>query len=246
MIDINIIKQLIIDLSDLIVKFNLELKYGINNDFVIESDIIFNLYINEYPELNQITTIDPNYGLNIILSGLTGKVLFPSFLLKNPFRLQTIKELKFFLRRELLFADIESFITKKAIATYNMKKGGFSRRTLEVLRFYLTYFDNVIDYNVNKFYPFYKMYQPKYINIGFPTIEKRFPLTQKYTSYYLMPKYSKFGINAIMIRQDRKDNFFSDTSNTYPFGLLFNDQKDKEFSFYFTAFDRKEKDFFFE
>ena len=248
MIEIEIFKTLILDLCELVIFYNRDLKNGMTSNFVTNSDLVFSQYIEIYPDLNEVIVIDPNYGLNILFSGLTGNVLFPMFFFKNSYRKQIIKELKFFINKDVTFKEIQLFITKKATTTYNVKKGGLSERTLEILRFYISTFDKVIDNDVKKYLPFYKDYKAKYIDFTTSAIEKRFPLTQKYSTYYLMPKYHNFGLNMIMFRPDHEDtiDILLDDATTYPFGLLFDDQKKKKFSFYFTPFNRKLRHHFVE
>ncbi len=194
MVDIEIFKIFILDLSDLVISYNEELKKGLTDNFVTKSNLVFNQYIEMIPDLKEIIVLDPNYGFNINFSGLTGNVLFPSFFFKNSFRQEIIKELKHLFKKQISFDVIQLFITKKAIATYNVKKGGLTDRTLEVLRFYLSTFDKVIDNDVKKYLPFYQSYQAKYIVFSSSAMEKRFPLTQRYSAYYLMPKYNHFGL----------------------------------------------------
>jgi hypothetical protein len=110
----------------------------------------------------------------------------------------------------------------------------------------MTFFKEVIDDDVYKFLPYYENYKAKYIHLRLPIVEKRFPLTQKYSTYYLMPKFRNFGLNGVMIHNDENFDLLSDDLNTLPFGLLFNDQKRKEFSFFFIPYNRKCKNNFIE
>ncbi len=183
------VAKLISNLANLVVIHNKNLKRGIINDIIVESNIIFHKYIELIPEFNDIIISDPDFGLNLILTSITGRILFPAFLYRNSYRLLIVKELRIILDKELTFEEFQKFLIKKFYSTFNFKKGGFTDRTLEVLRFYLMYFDKVIDTDAKKFSPYFDDYKYKYIDIGFRAIEKRFSLIQNYSTYYLMPKF---------------------------------------------------------
>jgi len=63
---------------------------------------------------------DPNFGLNLILTGLTGKIIFLYVLFENSFRMQIIRQLRFLIRKGKSFEDIQLFIYEKAISTQNV------------------------------------------------------------------------------------------------------------------------------
>ena len=241
-----LLKPFICNLTDLVVVYEKELKRGKIENIVLDSNKLFNDFINNNPDFTNIIVTEPNFGKNLQLNGFTGKILFPAILYKNSFSQQIIRDLKYLFRKEITFEDFEFFISKKQMATQDVKKGGFHERTLEVLRFYLTYFHNVMDDDVKKFLPYFKDYKTKYIDIDSSAIEKRFPLTQKYSTYYLMPKYNNFGLSVLLIHHNEYRDIMSGDLQGSPFGFLLDNNNDKKFSFLFTSYYQKLKKNFIE
>lgn len=106
MIDNEVIKKLILDLTDLVVKFNSDLNKGKINNIVPKTKEVFNKYTKLCPELNDIIALDSNYGLNLEITNFTWKILIPAFLYKNSFRLHIIRKLKSYLQKEITFDEI--------------------------------------------------------------------------------------------------------------------------------------------
>ena len=245
-LDFEIIKIIVQKLSELFVIFKEDLKKGVIKNIKQESDIVFNKFIKDNSGINNIITLDPYYGINFILTIQTGKILFPAVLFNNPFKFQILKELKYFFKREITFEEFQLFISEKVLSTDDKKKGGFSKRILELLRFYIIYFDKVIDVDVKKFIPHFTDYISKYTNFEESTLQMNFSLTQKYSRYLLLPKFANFEINSILVRNETVNNKMLEEIKTLPFVLLFNNQKHREFSFYFTKYNTKFKSNFIE
>ena len=241
-----IIKEILVDLSDLVVKYNQDLKKADFENILIESNILIDKAVEKIPDLINYVKINPSYGKNIELTSFTGKILFPSILFRNPFRLLIIRELKAKIYDFKSFDEIVLFLYKKLINTIDVKKGGFTKKSLETLRFYLLNFDKIIDDDVNKFLPYLSSYEYKYIPLNKSTLLKRFPLTQKYTSYYILPNFQNFGLNAILFQNNDNIESILDDLECSPFGFLFNDQKINVFSLFFAPYQQNLKSNFIE
>ena len=244
--NIELERKIILDLSELVVEFNEDLKKAYFNNILNKTNNIINETIVDHPEFLNIVTVNPSYGKNIELTSITGKILFPAMLYKNPFRLQIIRELKSKLSNLESLDEISLFLIKKIIKTIDIKKGGFKKSTLETLRFYLLNFNKIIDNDVNKFLPYINSYDQKYTSLTSPILLRSFPLTQKFSSYYILPKFHNFGLNAIMLRNDEFYSSISENLKCSPFGFLFNNQKEKIFSLFFSPYNRNLKSNFIE
>ncbi len=188
-----------------------------------------------YPEIKRFIISDAHYGLNLEIKSITLRLIFPSFLIQNSFKLQFIDQLKSFLKKTLTFDDIQRFISEKVISQEYNKKGGFTKRNLELLRFYIFNFDNVMDFNANKFLPYYNSYVSKYIHLRRSNINNRLFQVQNYSRYLLLPKFRNFGLNVGMFRSEEESLVNQPASR---FGMLFNHRYEKEFSFFFTPYNR--------
>jgi hypothetical protein len=236
-LDLEIFNFLILDLCKKIINYNFEIKAGLIQNIIKETDKIINNYSDKHSFLEKIIVSDQNYGLNLELSGLTSKFLFPSFLYKNSFRLHIIRQLeKILSNKHLDKEELGIFLYKHSIKTIDIKKGGFSKRTLEVLRFYLSNFDKIIDNDLNKFLPYLNDYNSKYIKLKLSTLQKRFHLTQKYSTYYLLPNFNIFGLNSVFLTYDEfLDSYFGEIHGVL-LGLLFDNSKNKQFLLLFSPY----------
>lgn len=234
-------KYLVLNLCEIVTNFNEDLKKGIFTNVIEECDNFFKITFEISQNLNENIIIDKNYGINLELMGISGKLLFPAILYKNGFRKQIIREIKYFLKNDKSIEELGLFLHNKIIMTQEFKKGGFSKKTLEILRFYLFNFNKVIDNDITKYSQYEKTYNSKYVTLSKSIIQKRFHLTQKYSTYYLLPRFHNFGLNGLMFHKNDDLNTILEELKAVPFGFFFNNQKQMEFLLFFSSYKKNFK-----
>ena len=96
------------------------LKNEINN--ILQNKDNFNISWLNITKLNY-------YGVNIEFTGLNSNFLFPFILYSNPFRLQIIKELTNFMKKDYTIDQLGIFLSKRIMITADKKKGCFNEKT---------------------------------------------------------------------------------------------------------------------
>lgn len=236
----NIFHNLILELINIVEMHNHEIKRGNFENVVNLSDEKISLWLISYPHLSEMVFTDQNYGLNLKLFGFTS-YLFPLFLYQNSFRLEIIKRIRNFMSKDYSFNELNLYMYKISIFTFRVKKGGFSITNYEIIRFYYTYFDKIVDDDYQKFLKYIHTYKSKYIKISKPIIQKKFYITQKFSTYFLIPNFNHLGLNAVMFHHTEDvDDLFSEFQS-HPLGLLFDNDKQKKFSLFFSPYDRNLK-----
>ena len=237
----DITRELFLELSENIRNFSEDLKKGNFTNIIRESDKIIQKYLNKSAFIKRIIFSDPNFGLNLQIRSFTGVLLFPSMLYQNAFRLEITKRLIPFLEKCNSFNELEFFLTKIWNSTVLVKKGGFNRSNLEVLRFFLTNFDNKVDIDIKNYLSLLRDYDYKFYKLTSSTLLKKFNLIMECSAYLLLPRFINFGINAVMFHHNELNDFSFSDLQSYPLGYVFDNTKKAKFSLFFTPYNRELK-----
>jgi len=223
----NELSILIEKISKKVIEYNSELKKGKFNILKNEIDIILqNTHALEGSGLN--LSNSDFHGRNIDLIGLISKYRFPFDIYSNTFRLQILRNLKYFISKEYTVEELGIFLSKEIQSTIDKKKGGFNERILELLRFYVQSYDKVLDNSFEKFIPFLPTHTPKYHELSYNYAQTRFPLTQKYIRTNLLPDLFHFFLAGSIVPYN-KETISNQELRGNLLGLLYDDKKNKKF-----------------
>ncbi len=138
------ITNLILEIAEKFVEYNNDLKKG--NFLPIRSDIneIFLKYEKDIEKSLNLTKSE-KYGINIEIVGLTSSFLFPASLYFNDFRLRLLTELKYFMKKNNSPEELFEFLSRRITSTIGVKRGGFTKNTIIVLRFFFRAYSKVLD-----------------------------------------------------------------------------------------------------
>ncbi len=222
-----ILSETLEKISNIIFTYNNELKEGFITNLQSEINQLFQKNYFELSKIVNLVTI-PNYGINIEFIGLTSNYLFPSILYKNNYRIKILKELNLFIKNEFTIDELQIFLSKKIFATFGVKKGGFKKEILEILRFYLNNYDKVRDNSTLLYYQHLDSYSHKYIELSKERLKKHFFMTTKYISTLPIANCQYYYIPSVLFEYKKNLIDISDIRGNL-LGLLYDDNKEKEF-----------------
>ncbi len=186
-----VISTIIIEITEKLLEFNIDLKKGKTSTIIHE---INKTILKREKEISDNLDIvhSPIYGTNIRFIGITSNFLFPAALYTNDFRVQIIKDLRNFISTEFTIEELSLFLSKKIISTVDVKRGGFTKETLEAMNFYITNYSKVLDNEVGKYIGFLHSNRKNYPKLTDLQLKNRFPLVQKYVTTNLIPNEEYF------------------------------------------------------
>lgn len=226
------IKNIIKNISDLIVTYNKELKIG--NWKVVQLEVDKIIKVNESKIEKHITIFkSPDIGLHFEFIGIMSYFLFPYILYANNFRIQILKNLNSFIQNVFTIEEFGFFLSKEISSTLGVKKGGFYEKTLESIRFYFINYPKVLDNSIEKYLPLVDTYKPKYVELTQKKLKARFPLIQTNVNTYLIPNCNFFNLSGIIIDYDNYINN-QESLQGNPLGMLYGNKKEKKFLLFFT------------
>ena len=239
--DLEILKTSFKDIIEIIRKYNDDLQHGNISSVQTEISKIFLSNFNYFKSnFNLVeSTID---GLNLQVEAVVSPFLFPKVLYINNFRMQIINKIEKRLEKSIDFKILPEFIAKEIIKTIDSKRGGFSEKTLELLRFYVQTFKNVLDNSLDKFKPYFSNYLPKYVKITQENLNKNFYLTNKYIRMKFIPNCEYQNLNAVLIDYSKFENI-PENLQSKELGLIYDNDYQKKFLIgYISNNERKRED----
>lgn len=224
--NMNVLANLVFEITEKFVSYNNDLKKG--NFLALRKDVdqIFLKY-EKYIK-NSLNLINSEiYGMNIEIVGLTSNYLFPAALYNNDFRLQLLKELNNFLKDHHSPEKVFEFFSKRIKATIGVKRGGFTKETLEILQYYLKTYPIILDNTLDPYINFLHSNKVRYPEITEFKLKNRFPFVQKYSTTYPLASGKYFSLASILLENEEIQNFEELRGNLL--GMIYNDEQKRKY-----------------
>ncbi len=222
----SILTSLILEITNKFVEYNNDLKNG--NFVSIRKDIdeIFLKYEkNVSTPFNLINSKE--YGINIEIVGFSSNYLFPAVLYFNDFRLQLLRDLQKFIEVDPLPENVFEFLSKRITSTLGVKRGGFTKETLDVIRYYFRAYSSVLDNSLDPYIKFLESNKIRYPEITGFKLKNRFSFVQKYSVTFPLASGKYFSLASILLENDEIQSFEELRGDLL--GMIYNDEQKKKF-----------------